>query len=525
MSAAKKRRLLREEKEITYSDIKNEEVNILNELRYFEDQTRFFTDLANRDGWIKSVVAHHLNIDPSRCDLAESAEWLKGSFNICIPVTIQGWIRGQSKHRVLLRLPLPFKVGEAFRPGNADEKIRCEAGTYAWLQENHPDIPIPQLYGFSLSSGESFTMIGNLPLLTRLYHRIYRQILSWINRFIWSDYTILSQYVRHPIATPPDLGYILIECIEPNRGRMLSDTWAKDSNNTTLRTTLFQSLARIMLSLARIPLPQIGSFVIDNNGFILLSNRPLTLEIQQLENDEIPIDIPRDYIYSTTDSYITDIVGIHNNRLLYQPNAINNGSDFIQQATVLTGARVSIPLFFRRDLRRGPFIFSLTDLHQSNIFVDEKWNITSLVDLEWGCSLPIEMTHPPYWLTGDFVDHINEDEYKKLWMEFIQILAQEERDTNRQPQLSAIMIRGWEMGTFWYSLALQNPVAIFRLFIDRIQAKFLREDIYEQYQQEYGLIMTSHWAFNVTDTINKKIGDRREYDNKLRQAFGESALC
>lgn len=205
--------------------------------------------------------------------------------------------------------------------------------------------------------------------------------------------------------------------------------------------------------------------------------------------------------------------------------ANNNGSDFIQQATVLTATRVSSPLFFRRDLRRGPFIFCLTDLHQSNIFVDENWNITSLVDLEWGCSLPIEMIHPPYWLMGEFVDTIKEDEYKRLWTEFIQILAQEELDTKREPQLSTIMTRGWEMGTLWYSLALQNPFAIFRLFIDRIQTRLIRNDIYELYEQEYGLIMASHWAFDITKIMNKKVEDRREYDNKLRHTFGEPALC
>ncbi|EGD86882.2 hypothetical protein H112_05393 [Trichophyton rubrum D6] len=301
---------------------------------------------------------------------------------------------------------------------------------------------------------------------------------------------------------------------------MLSDTWFKNSNNAILRKTLFKGLASIMLSLARAPLPRIGSFVIDNNGFISLSNRPLTLEIQELENEGIPIDIARDYTYSTTDSYATDMVSLHDSRLLYQPNAINNGSDFMQQATALTGMRTSIPLFFRRDLRRGPFVFSLTDLHQSNIFVDKMWNITSLVDLEWGCSLPIEMIHPPYWLASQFVDTIDEEEYKKMWTEFGQVLAQEELDTKQEPQLSTIMTRGWEIGTFWYSLALQNPTAIFRLFIDKIQSR-LGKGIYNE--DQYGLVMTSHWAFNVTDIIKRKIRDKEEYDNKLRQAFGEPA--
>jgi hypothetical protein len=35
------------------------------------------------------------------------------------------------------------------------KKIRCEAGTYAWLQENCPDVLIPKLYGFSLSTAET----------------------------------------------------------------------------------------------------------------------------------------------------------------------------------------------------------------------------------------------------------------------------------------------------------------------------------------------------------------------------------
>ncbi|EGE03460.1 hypothetical protein TEQG_02491 [Trichophyton equinum CBS 127.97] len=102
MPAVIKRRLLRGE--VTYSDVKGEEVNILHELGYFEKQSQFITALARRDDWVKSVVAHHLNIDPSRCHIADSATWLKGSFNLCIPVTIQDRIRYQLGNRVKLIL-------------------------------------------------------------------------------------------------------------------------------------------------------------------------------------------------------------------------------------------------------------------------------------------------------------------------------------------------------------------------------------------------------------------------------------
>lgn len=146
---ARKRHLLR--REVTYEDVKDEEFNILHQLEFHGQQLQFFTHLWDKRDWMKTVVAHHLNLaSPSACEVSGVKDWLYGSFNVCVPITINY----QHKARVLLRFPLPYRVGEAFNPGNGDEKIRCEAATYAWLQENCSDIPIPQLYGFSLSSGE-----------------------------------------------------------------------------------------------------------------------------------------------------------------------------------------------------------------------------------------------------------------------------------------------------------------------------------------------------------------------------------
>jgi hypothetical protein len=82
------------------------------------------------------------------------------SFNVCIPVTISPWEgKEQPGRRVLIRFPLPYRVGEAFRPGNGDEKIRCEVGAYAYLQENCPEVPIPRLYGFATSDGETVSFL------------------------------------------------------------------------------------------------------------------------------------------------------------------------------------------------------------------------------------------------------------------------------------------------------------------------------------------------------------------------------
>lgn len=94
------------------------------------------------------------------------------------------------------------------------------------------------------------------------------------------------------------------------------------------------------------------------------------MEIQMLENEGIPIDIARDVTYSTVESYTADLLHIHDSRLQSQPNAVNDVSDCSIQMATLTAMRAVLPVFFSREFQRGPFIFSLTDLHQSNILVD-----------------------------------------------------------------------------------------------------------------------------------------------------------
>lgn len=152
---SKTRRLLREE--ITYSTAKNKESNVLHQLGYPGQKDRFFSLLESKQSCIRAIVAHHLNLrSTNACRVADVSEWLHGSYNVCIPVEILEWDQKQQPgDRVLVRFPLPYRVGEDYRPGNGDEKVRCEAGTYAWLQENCPDVPIPRLYGFSMATGET----------------------------------------------------------------------------------------------------------------------------------------------------------------------------------------------------------------------------------------------------------------------------------------------------------------------------------------------------------------------------------
>lgn len=214
----------------------------------------------------------------------------------------------------------------------------------------------------------------------------------------------VAPYVPHSRCHLADLGYLVLEYIED--GKMLSESWGEYRHGPRRRSNLFQGFSQIMLELAKHPLPKIGSWTIDNSGIIKLANRPLTLLLHQLENAEIETGIPRDRTYTSVEPYIFDLIACHDNRLRYQPNAIHHRSDGEQQLAALTAMRALLPRFIDSQFRNGPFVYSLTDLHQSNIFVDDDWRIVGIIDLEWACSRPIEMLGPPDWLSDSSVEEI-----------------------------------------------------------------------------------------------------------------------
>ncbi|KAJ5726915.1 hypothetical protein N7493_005942 [Penicillium malachiteum] len=314
-------------------------------------------------------------------------------------------------------------------------------------------------------------------------------------------------------------GYLVIEYIEESQGSMLSNTWFDNEHHTSeRRKNYFHSLTRILLSITKTPLPSIGSFFIDRNGDLILGNRPLTMEFHELENESITTDIPRHSTYSNVQSYVGEILEMHDNRLHYQPNAVNDLDDCGYQMSALTAMRTVGPLIFNRSLRRGPFIFSLTDMHQSNVFVDDEWNITCLIDLEWACSKPIEMVHPPYWLTNKGVDEIELDEYSIRREEFMAALKSEEGKL-KSPQarpyvLSEVMEESWTSGAFWYSLALSSPTGLFHNFYHHIHPLFSNKGTVK-----LGNVMPFYWVRSAGKFVGKKLEDKKLYDKNLIEAF------
>ena len=152
-----------------------EEQNMLHRLTYWKKRSGLLVYLYDHRAEIEAVVSHHLNLNGNKtCFLAPLSEWIHGSFNICLPINVKSR-RSHSGKRVLIRFPLPYKIGEETFPGNADEKLRCEAATYIWIQENCPEVPIPQLLGFAFSGNQCVSYVHpsiGYSLLTIKFHSL-----------------------------------------------------------------------------------------------------------------------------------------------------------------------------------------------------------------------------------------------------------------------------------------------------------------------------------------------------------------
>lgn len=301
---------------------------------------------------------------------------------------------------------------------------------------------------------------------------------------------------------------------------MLSESWETLQQDRDRRANLFGDLSRIMLSLDRFPFPCIEALTIDDHGTTSLTNRPLTCTLQQLENFGIPTDIPRDVTYSTVDTYLSDILSYHDNCIQHMPNSIHSTSDGQEQPSALTMMRALLWCFTDRDLRYRPFVLTLTDIHQSNIFVDSDWYITAMIDLEWACARPIEMQHPLYWLTSCSLDSLDGEHlkaYSNVHSEFLAAFKTEERSLGKCDILYIyIMRKSWEIGSYWYLSALECPNGLYNLYLTHIRQRFAKP---EDSSAEFDRILSAYWSTDAAEFIAAKLREKELYCSQLQQKF------
>ncbi|KAM3440599.1 hypothetical protein MY4824_002047 [Beauveria thailandica] len=446
---------------ITLSTATGRTDNIIHALQYPLRKAAFYSYIQEHRALLAQVIAHHLGTKPTDIDISPQEWWRHGSFNLCVPLKINiDSARSNTPEYAFIRFPLPYRVGEASNPGNSDEKLNCEAAAYAWLEENCPSVPIPKLYGFGSSTNERFTNTSLLPRWSRWFHEA--------RRFILATFGLQqpSRYVRHDSSrfAALDIGYLLIETI--TSGDTLSSSWDTKRDTEHLHN-LQGDLARIMVSLARIRLPQ--------------------------------------------------------SRFIEQPNAIDSPEDAWYQMASLAAAKLIFPQLFRDDLCNGPFVFSLTDLHRSNIFVDENWNITCIIDLEFACSWPIEFLQTPYWLGGKFVDEVTSADLTPLHAEFMEHIRREEKLQCRDTYISSIMQQSWANGTFWVPLALKDPAHFAAIFYKCILKDYFGFPDEELDNGAYFRFCSRLFRRDSSSIIDRKLDDHGKYIEALTEAFSGAA--
>ncbi|OAQ96559.1 hypothetical protein LLEC1_06353 [Akanthomyces lecanii] len=472
-------------------------------MRYPELVRQFYAAINDQKTELEHMICKLLQVPT--CRIIESNLWRSGSFNVAILVRLP---HGKN---VYLRLPFLHRIGEYTFPGNVDEKIRTEAATYLWLQRHCPDVPIPTLHAFGLPNGSTYTRPQNTAWWRRIWTQLNRVVSLLLGRAAAISYT------RHPIRHGLPSGFLLISEAE---GKKLLLSWNEHHHDQTRQENLFRGLSRIALSMNAIPQPRLGAWRLQDDDTIALDNRPLNLYMHMLESESIPSGIPRGRTYTEVDGYLSDLLSLQDAKLRGQPNAISDGEDGKRQLAASMGMRAVMHHFIDPGTRQGPFYMTLNDLTLHNIFVDEQWNITCIIDLEWTHTLPAEMQSPPYWLTSKSVDgfHDQEDveEFDEAVNKYLTIYEEEEVQRNGSSIQATAQRKAWGSGGFWFFRAATVPRAMYNLFNGHIQPLFNEEHPDEAIFDE---VFFSYWGRRASDFVDKKVGERAKYVQELSNAY------
>jgi hypothetical protein len=176
--------------------------------------------------------------------------------------------------------------------------------------------------------------------------------------------------------------------------------------------------------------------------------------------------------------------------------------------------------YIRPEQRDGPFLCQFTDLRPQNIFVDDAWNITCIVDLEWVCALSVERLCVPYWLTGRDIGELKDEalvEYTEVWDAFMAIFEQEESRMAAEHDLTLtkILRESWASGGawFWHGLASTNAMRI--LFEQHIRPRFFPVVLYSSEEK----IISGFWSEDADGIVRSKVEAYRRYEGELRKLF------
>jgi len=141
---------------LTFQQALSEDFNVVQRHHQVAQVQQQYGLLWSQKDTIAAIVRAQLGLqDEAKCSATPPHEWIRGKFNICIPIYVES---SQFSGKVVMRCPMPSSLADSYDSGRITERLRSEIGAHAWLQQNCPDIRIPQLYGFSILDHHVWTV-------------------------------------------------------------------------------------------------------------------------------------------------------------------------------------------------------------------------------------------------------------------------------------------------------------------------------------------------------------------------------
>lgn len=273
-----------------------------------------------------------------------------------------------------------------------------------------------------------------------------------------------------------------------------------------------------MLSLAKKKQSRIGSLQFNDDNSTTLANRPLLCTSSILESEGAPKIL--DKTYKTCGHFIDDMFKFREQAFIAQPNTGNDEEDCHLQMLHITMLRL-LKSQFVDSHSEGPFVLQLTNLHSSNIFVEDDWNIVAIIDLEFMCALPPSMINVPYWLSFDNIDDIaeNMDAYNKMHKTFLSVLQDEEQKTTLEHdvQLVSAIQQSWTSYS-WFYRSFTSIDGMAYCMEDHLYEKFNFSISTEEEDQRMKL-MSSFWPTDSKQFVARKLREKAKYNEDVARHF------
>jgi hypothetical protein len=274
-----------------------------------------------------------------------------------------------------------------------------------------------------------------------------------------------------------------------------------------------------MLSLASKPQQRIGSLRINDDGSTTLANRPLLCATSILESEGAPkvVDQP----YTTLGSFADALLRFREDAVRAQPTAANDEEDCRLQMLQMVLLR-RMKAHFVDWHYWGPFVLQLTDLHASNVFVDDHWNVVALIDLEYVCALPPGMMDVPHWLLVDAIDEVSGrmDDFERVHGLFVSILRDEEKSLQAEQcvSLASAIQDAWTRSSCWFYRCFTSIEGLACCIEDHLYKKFrFAPSLVEETRLARSL--SSRWSADAEGFVEQKLRDKARHDDDLARHF------